>query len=190
MLRRAKILAENHFVIADGIKISDDGSLFVPLLEVEKASWIVGRQRGRFDQEKAATGLLDVRLDVREQFRADAAGLHQSIHEDPIEVPGPIGPRRGSIVDKRDRSAVLFKGERAVPPMAVACMVVVQDFFEGFDFEGLKDTGALGYLEEDIGFGFESGSDHSAGLWTAQLELLCREEMLADRAELRNEKNW
>src|SRR5882762_369782 len=91
-----QVLEIDHQVVAGGIVAREPGRLGVAAPLVEGAcGCVVGARRG-LDHDQSSAARREPILDRTQELSPDSLALSRRIHDDPVEIEGPGGPRGGA----------------------------------------------------------------------------------------------
>src|SRR6185295_10003829 len=100
-----------HPVVAECIEVAEPRGFAVPATFIEAPRAVVVLTRRRFHHEQSRLAVAQAALDFLEQARTAARALMLGMHGDPVEVVGPVRPRRRAVADVAGEIALA--GERA-----------------------------------------------------------------------------
>src|ERR1043165_6663494 len=101
----------------------------------------------------------DVLFEVAQHLSADALTVRFFSDHDPVEVPGAIRHRGGSIVSETEDLAVRFMDERMMIRV-IGGMKIVEDFAQGLDLHRSEHGRRLGQGNECWRVSWRDESNH------------------------------
>src|SRR5262245_46729282 len=106
---------------------------------VESARRRVIAARRRLDDDQARVVGRESLLHILEQPRSDTPALVRAIHDDPVEIVGPVGPRGRPPARVADQLVPVERAEEAI--VLVAGQALVQQLDRGRDLLLAEETG-------------------------------------------------